>query len=79
MGTHPIQKDGASLEQASKFVKGLYPESISPRHVRLTFLLSFVLDALLQKKMEAFRGKGQTHRWASLEVKKSSAACQNLE
>lgn len=58
MGTHPIQKDGASLEQASKFVKGLYPESISPRHVRLTFLLSFVLDALLQKKNGGFQREG---------------------
>lgn len=42
-------------------MKGLYPESVSPHHVRLVFLLSLGLNAVLQKKnMEALRGKKQT-------------------
>lgn len=66
------------MEQASKSVKGFYPENIRSRHVRLTFLLSFVLDAMLQK-MGALRGKGQKSRKSrSLEVKKNSVAYQNL-
>lgn len=43
-------------------MKGLYPESVSPHHVRLAFLLSLGLNAVSQKKknMEALRGKKQT-------------------
>lgn len=77
LGTLSVQKYGASLEQASKSVKGFYPENIRNRHVRLTFSLSFVLDAMLQK-MGALRGKGQKSRKSrSLEVKKNSVANQN--
>lgn len=78
MRSLPIQKYGACLEQASMLVKRLHPESISPSHVGLTFLLCFGLDAMLQK-MEALRGKGQTCSRASLEVKKSLVTHQNLE
>lgn len=78
MQTLPIQQCNVSLERASKLVEGLYPGSISLHRVRLTFLYSLGLDAILPT-MEALRGTGQTQSSASLEVKESSVACQNLE
>ena len=77
MRTLPVQKYNADLKPGSKLVKGSHPGSIHP-HVRLTFLLSLGLDAILQK-MAASRGIGQTHSSASLEVKKSSVTYENLE
>lgn len=72
----PIQKYNANLEQASMLVKEL-PIEFYLSSCEANLAIPWV-GAMLQK-METLRGIGQTHSLASLKVKESSVAYQNLE